>query len=84
MKIRRIKKIREAFRKNPDIRDANAGARVFTIMPSSKGRPRSKETNCTMEKGEMAIYANMRPGDEENIYQKAINLIEKVETTLKK
>jgi hypothetical protein len=37
-----------------------------------------------MQKGEMAIYANMTPGDEENIYQKAINLIEKVETTLKK
>jgi len=37
-----------------------------------------------MEKGEMAIYANMTPGNESEIYERAINLIEKVETTLKK
>lgn len=37
-----------------------------------------------MQKGEMAIYANMTPGNESEIYERAINLIEKVETTLKK
>lgn len=37
-----------------------------------------------MQKGEMAIYANMTPGNENDLYQTAINLIEKVETTLKK
>ncbi len=37
-----------------------------------------------MTKGEMAIYANMSSGTEGEIYDKALNLIEKIESTLKK
>ena len=37
-----------------------------------------------MTKGEMAIYANMNSGSEATIYDKALNLIEKIESSLKK
>jgi hypothetical protein len=37
-----------------------------------------------MNQGEMAIYANMNPGNEGLLYEKAINLIESIESSLKK
>ena len=37
-----------------------------------------------MQKGEMAIYANMTPGNEEDSYNQAVEIIQNIETTLKK
>lgn len=37
-----------------------------------------------MTQGEMAIYANMVPGNEAQLYEKAINLIESIESSMKK
>jgi hypothetical protein len=37
-----------------------------------------------MQKGEMAIYANMTPGNEEDSYNEAIEIIQNIETSLKK
>lgn len=37
-----------------------------------------------MKKGEMAIYANMSSGDEQQMYDKIISIIENIETSLEK
>ena len=37
-----------------------------------------------MQKGEMAIYANMTPGNEEDSYNQAVEFIQNIETSLKK
>jgi len=37
-----------------------------------------------MQKGEMAIYANMTPGNEEESYNQAVEIIQNIETSLKK
>ena len=37
-----------------------------------------------MQKGEMAIYANMTPGNEEDSYNQAVEIIQNIETSLKK
>ena len=37
-----------------------------------------------MQNGEMAIYANMTPGNEEDSYNQAVEIIQNIETSLKK
>ncbi len=37
-----------------------------------------------MQKGEMAIYANMTPGNEEESYENTVRIIQNIETSLKK
>ncbi len=57
---------------------------ISTLLNTNDLESYEPEILTIMQKGEMAIYANMTPGNEEDSYNQAVEIIQNIETSLKK